>query len=528
VTTPFIYDRVRETTTTSGTGAVSLAGAATGYRAFSAVLTNGQTCPYVIADQGGANWEVGTGTYNSSGNTLSRTTVLASSNSGSLVTFGSNTKDVFLSLPAEYLGLANNGIFLGQGANLAPAVLAAPVSYAALVASSDGAPQWTAPSGQILTYNGSAATWVMPNLSPCNCRLTLTSGTPVTTADVTAATTLYLDPYLGNQIWIYGGAGIGWLPFSFSELSIPSTVTVAACAINTTTHTITLGGGLASGSTQLVRGMVVTGIGISGTCTIATIVDATHVTVSGGSLTTEASTNLTFKLPASSAFDVFLVQGLLNNTPFLQWGPAWTTAGGASPARANAVSLFDGIWTNTSAINSSDYNGIAAQEGTLVGSVYVGTTAGQLNDWGGAGSTQAGGQRFVANVYNQFERHLYVTDLTSSWSCSSATWQQADQNAGNKVEYFCSVPGNSVRALAYIVTSTGSNPATGVGIDSTTVNSARFFGMGGTGLCAAEYVGNPGIGYHALNWLQAQGTGTGSFFSGNAVYQSGMVAEVFA
>ena len=95
-----IADRVQETTTTTGTGTVTLAGAVTGFQSFAAV-GNGNTTFYTIADQSGSNWEVGIGTYTSSGTTLSRSTVLSSSNSGNLVNFGAGTKSVFVTLPAE-------------------------------------------------------------------------------------------------------------------------------------------------------------------------------------------------------------------------------------------------------------------------------------------------------------------------------------------------------------------------------------------------------------------------------------------
>ena len=94
-----VADRVKETTTSTGTGTITLAGAATGFQSFS-VIGNGNQTYYTIADQTGSNWEVGIGTYTSSGTTLSRTTVLASSNSGSLVNFTSGTKDVFVTYPA--------------------------------------------------------------------------------------------------------------------------------------------------------------------------------------------------------------------------------------------------------------------------------------------------------------------------------------------------------------------------------------------------------------------------------------------
>jgi hypothetical protein len=89
-----LVDRVKETTTTTGTGTVTLAGASTGYQSFAAI-GDANTTYYVIAGQTGSEWEVGIGTYTLSGTTLARTTVLASSNAGSLVTFSAGTKDVW-------------------------------------------------------------------------------------------------------------------------------------------------------------------------------------------------------------------------------------------------------------------------------------------------------------------------------------------------------------------------------------------------------------------------------------------------
>ena len=94
-----LADRVRETSTTTGTGTITLAGAVYGYQSFSAVGNANQTY-YTIFDQTSGAWEVGIGTYTSSGTTLSRTTVLSSSNGGALVNFGAGTKDVFVDYPA--------------------------------------------------------------------------------------------------------------------------------------------------------------------------------------------------------------------------------------------------------------------------------------------------------------------------------------------------------------------------------------------------------------------------------------------
>lgn len=95
-----VKDRVRETSATAGTGTLTLAGAVSGFQAFS-VIGNANTTYYGIVDATTGDWEVGIGTYTLSGTTLSRTTVLSSSNAGSLVNFAANSKDVFVTYPSS-------------------------------------------------------------------------------------------------------------------------------------------------------------------------------------------------------------------------------------------------------------------------------------------------------------------------------------------------------------------------------------------------------------------------------------------
>lgn len=92
-----VKDRVQETTTTTGTGTVTLAGAVNGFQSFS-VIGDGNTTFYTITS--GTDFEVGVGTYTASGTTLSRDTVLESSNSGNAITL-SGTSNVFVTYPAE-------------------------------------------------------------------------------------------------------------------------------------------------------------------------------------------------------------------------------------------------------------------------------------------------------------------------------------------------------------------------------------------------------------------------------------------
>jgi len=157
---PYIYDRVKETTTTTGTGTYTLAGAATGFRSFSAV-GNGNTCFYCA--ENGTDWEVGVGTYTSLGTTLSRDEILASSNSGSAVNWSSGTKNIFITHPAAYM--------LEQ---------------------------------QIPSEPGG--------------RLTVTSGTAVTTTDVTSAGTIYYTPHRNGRVDLWNGRR--WVTVLFTQKSI--------------------------------------------------------------------------------------------------------------------------------------------------------------------------------------------------------------------------------------------------------------------------------------------------------------------
>ena len=97
-----INDRVKETSTTTGTGTFNLAGAETGYESFVSGVGTGNTTYYAIELNAAGEWEVGIGTVTSgSPDTLSRDTIISSSNSDAAVTFSSGTKNVFCTLPAK-------------------------------------------------------------------------------------------------------------------------------------------------------------------------------------------------------------------------------------------------------------------------------------------------------------------------------------------------------------------------------------------------------------------------------------------
>ena len=222
-----MYDRVQETTTTSGNGTVSLLGATTGYASFASTVGDGNQTYYVIADQSGSNWEVGIGTYTASGSTLSRTTVLASSNSGSLVSFGTNLKNVFVTCPASILseiatpagsagqiqfnnagafggvtavGVANGGT--GDTSLTAYAVLCGGTTSTGVVQSVAS----LGTSGYVLTSNGAGALPTFQTSSSSNATLLFAGTSSVTVANTTSATNLLSS---GNGSLTLPGVAVG-------------------------------------------------------------------------------------------------------------------------------------------------------------------------------------------------------------------------------------------------------------------------------------------------------------------------------
>jgi len=151
-----LNDRVRETSTDSGTGTLDLAGAVTGWETFVAGVGNGNTTYYAIHEEGTANWEVGTGTItDATPDTLSSRTPISSSNSDSAVDFNSggssNTLNIFCTLPASKtmdMTLTTAGDILYASANNTPARLGKGAEAEVLTMNTGAtAPEWAAASG---------------------------------------------------------------------------------------------------------------------------------------------------------------------------------------------------------------------------------------------------------------------------------------------------------------------------------------------------------------------------------------------
>jgi hypothetical protein len=212
-----VKDRVQETSTTTGTGTFTLAGAVTGFQSFS-VIGNANTTYYAIV--GGAEWEVGIGTYTSSGTTLSRDTVLASSAGGiTKVTFSAGTKNVFVTYPADksiYDDASGNVIALGTPASVT-------------LTNGTGLPLTTGVTGTLPIANGGT------NLT------TYTTG-DIVYASATNTLNKLADVATGNAL-ISGGVGIA--P-SYGKIGLTTHVSGTLPVANGGTGITSLGAGVAT------------------------------------------------------------------------------------------------------------------------------------------------------------------------------------------------------------------------------------------------------------------------------------------
>lgn len=322
-----LADRVKDSTTSTGTGTITLANSPpTGFQSF-ATIGNGNTTYYTIS--GGSEWEVGIGTYTSSGTTLSRDTVFSSSNSGSLVDFSAGAKDVFVTLPSQrsygipfstksttYTASPNEGILADTSGG--PFTITLPASPVA---------------GTQVIVGDAANTWGTNNLTLARNGSTIEGAASDLTCDITGVNVQLI--YSGTTWQVFtqaGGAG-------------------GSVDINTqTTGTLTVSRG-GTGATTLTG--VLKGNGTSaftaGTVSLTTEVSGTLPVANGGTGAATLSANAVLLGNGTSALQT-VAPGTSGNV-LTSNGTTWAST---APAGGGSLILLQSVVASNSATVTLD------------------------------------------------------------------------------------------------------------------------------------------------------------------------------
>ena len=372
-----LKDRVKETTTTTGTGTVTLAGAAAGFQSFAAVGDGNQTF-YAIVDATSGAWEVGVGTYTASGTTLSRTTVVSSSNAGSLVNFGAGSKDVFVTYPssrAVYLDAAGSAVTTLDIGTLGTST--ANITTANITA---GTVSTTPTSANDLVNKTYVDTLAASGIhfhqpvrveSPINLNATYNNGTAGVGATLTNAGTqaaLVIDGVtvsVADRVLVYQQTtqtqnGI----YVVTDVGSGSTNWILTRSSDADTYVINSAAGLSEGSTTFVQ-QGATGAGETYTCNTTGVI-------------TFGTTNITFA-QISSAQIYSAGTGLtLSGTQFsiTNTGTAGTygSASSVPVITTNAQGQVTGVTPTAIAISGAAVSGnIAGQAGSVANALTAGT-----------------------------------------------------------------------------------------------------------------------------------------------------------
>jgi hypothetical protein len=372
-----LKDRVKETTTTTGTGTVTLAGAAAGFQSF-VVIGDGNQTFYAIVDATSGAWEVGVGTYTASGTTLSRTTVVSSSNAGSLVNFGAGSKDVFVTYPssrAVYLDAAGSAVTTLDIGTLGTST--ANITTANITA---GTVSTTPTSANDLVNKTYVDTLAASGIhfhqpvrveSPINLNATYNNGTAGVGATLTNAGTqaaLVIDGVtvsVADRVLVYQQTtqtqnGI----YVVSDVGSGSTNWILTRSSDADTYVINSAAGLSEGSTVFVQ-QGATGSGETYTCNTTGVI-------------TFGTTNITFA-QISSAQIYSAGTGLtLSGTQFsiTNTGTAGTygSASSVPVITTNAQGQVTGVTPTAIAISGAAVSGnIAGQAGSVANALTAGT-----------------------------------------------------------------------------------------------------------------------------------------------------------
>jgi hypothetical protein len=321
-----LKDRVKVTSTTTGTGTFTLGSAVLGFQDFS-VIGDGNTTYYTIVGVGTAEWEVGIGTYTASGTTLSRDTILESSNAGSAVNFSAGSKDVFVTYPSERSVYADGTTLVAQNSAVLPITSGGTGETSAANAINALLPSQTGNSGEYLTTNGTVASWAaLPAINDGTLTMGVSgtglSGSATFTAndsdDVTfTVTSNATNANTVSTIVARDGSGnfsAGTITANLTGNASTATALQTARTINGTSFDGTANITVTANTTNtLTRGTYLTGNNFNGSAATTWAVDATTANTASKVVARDASGNFSAGTISASGLNISSFIDLADN-----------------------------------------------------------------------------------------------------------------------------------------------------------------------------------------------------------------------